>query len=296
MQKDQYYRSATILKWKCFDNSDDVTVYVGTNGSLVGAAEYTVAASNLVLNNLLPDTTYYWKVVSDDSESAVFTFETADTIRTLTIDGVSNTRDIGGYDVGVDSRIKYGMVFRGGKVDGIPDASKSILLDELGVQTDLDLRGNGGVSPLGNTVNYYSYSAPYYWNSTRGINAASYRAALVNEIRVFADPSNYPIYTHCSIGRDRTGTLIMLISGLCGVSKSDIFLDYEISFLSAIGTSGNNLTTEVMVGNNFSVLYDQVQNYAPSGTFADACEAFMLDLGITQSEIDTIRATLIESK
>lgn len=34
---------------------------------------------------------------------------------------------------------------------------------------------------------------------------------------------------------------------------------------------------------------------APEGTFADACEAFMLSIGITQTEINTIRTMLIES-
>ena len=51
-----------------------------------------------------------------------------------------------------------------------------------------------------------------------------------------------------------------------------------------------------MVGTNFANMYDQIQAYAPSGSFADACEAFMLSIGITQSEIDSIRANLKESK
>ena len=297
LHKDQYFRSVTVLKWKCFDVATEYTVSLGTDQSLSDPLTYSVNSSKLELNNLLPDTTYYWSVTSDTSKiSSVFSFKTADTIRTLTIGGVSNTRDIGGYDTGNNCRIKYGMVFRGGKLDGISESSKSIVLNDLGVHTDLDLRGLGGTSPLGNTVNYYSYSAPYYWNDTRGINATGdYRTALVYSIRVFANPANYPIYTHCSLGRDRTGSLILLISGLCGVGKSDIYLDYELSFLSEIGTT-NDHTTPSMVGNHFTEMYNQIQNYAPSGTFADACEAFMLSIGITQSEIDSIRATLKESK
>ena len=101
---------------------------------------------------------------------------------------------------------------------------------------------------------------------------------------------------HCSLGRDRTGTLALLINGLCGVGQSDLFLDYELSFLSEVGSTGDSLTTPVMVGNNFATMYDEIQNYAPSGSFADACEAFMLSIGITQSEIDTIRSVLTEHK
>ena len=297
LHKDQYHRSVTTLAWKSYENVSEYTVLLGTNQSLTDAVEYTTSKSKLNLINLIPDTTYYWKVLYAETQSNVFSFVTEKTVRTLTVDGVSNTRDMGGYDTTDGYRIKYGMVFRGGKLDNLSAYSKSIILDDLKVKTDLDLRGYEGPSPLGSTVNYFSYSAPYYWNTTRGVNATGdYRTALVNSIRVFANADNYPIYVHCSLGRDRTGTLCMLISGLCGVSKSDIYLDYEMSFLSEIGSTNDNLTTNKMVSQNFTDLYNGIQSYAPGDTFADACEAFMLSIGITQSEINSIRSIIKESK
>lgn len=87
----------------------------------------------------------------------------------------------------------------------------------------------------------------------------------------------------------------MLISGLCGVTKDDIYLDYELSLLSELGSTNDNLTTVSLVSNHFTQLYNGIRSYAPEGTFADACEAFMLSIGITQTEINTIRTMLIES-
>ena len=190
------------------------------------------------------------------------------------------------------------MVYRGGKLNDITEEGLYQMMTVLGIKTDLDLRtpgegGAGGGSPLGSSVNYYNYNAPYYWNDSNGLLAESYKEALISEIRTFADQNNYPIYVHCSIGRDRTGTILFLINGLLGVSKEDLYLDYELSFLSASG--GSDSANVPLMIKYVDDMYNGIQSYAPSGTFADACEAFILSLGITQTEIDTIKELMLEN-
>ena len=115
---------------------------------------------------------------------------------------------------------------------------------------------------------------------------------LIKEIQTFANPENYPIYVHCSLGRDRTGTICFLINALCGVGEMDLYMDYELSFMSKMGNlDGQNPTN--MVGNAFTNLYNYIKNYG-KGTLAENTEKFMLDIGITQAEIDGIRAIMIE--
>jgi protein tyrosine/serine phosphatase len=53
---------------------------------------------------------------------------------------------------------------------------------------------------------------------------------------VLADESNYPIFFHCAIGTDRTGTLAYLINGLLGVPEEDLYYDYCFSNFGAIYT------------------------------------------------------------
>ena len=54
-------------------------------------------------------------------------------------------------------------------------------------------------------------------------------------MRVFTNPDNYPVMFHCAVGRDRTGTLAMLLQALCGASKEYIIHDYYTSMWSVTG-------------------------------------------------------------
>ena len=294
-----YHRSPLQIKWISKENVSEYKVSVATQADFSDVFVYTVTVPQVTLMNLLPATTYYWKVTAGEVETEARSFITADTVRTLTIGGVDNTRDIGGY-AGLDGKkLKYGMVYRSATLDEITDDGLYQMLTVLGVKTDLDLRtpGEGSAgsgSPLGDSVNYLNFNGPYYWTDTNGLLAESYREALRGEIRAFTDEANYPIVVHCSVGRDRTGTLMFLIEGLCGVSKSDLFFEYELSFLGRIG-GGASANVPTMM-NYVDEMYDGIQSYAPDGTFAEACEAFMLSVGITQDEIDTIRELMLEAE
>ena len=222
--------------------------------------------------------------------------------RTISIEGMTNTRDIGGYYVeNGTKRIKQGMVYRGAKIEDATEAGKQKMLYEYGIKTDLDMRGEVAKSPLGDSVNFVNVSGPFYIgrdgiDSTNTTDKAhwkgTYREALLQEIRTFANPDNYPIYVHCSLGRDRTGTICFLINALCGVGEMDLFMDYELSFMSKMGNTDGGSPTK-LVGENFTKLYNYIKEYG-TGTMAENTEKFMLDIGITQEEIDAIREIMIE--
>ncbi|MCQ2449212.1 MAG: tyrosine-protein phosphatase, partial [Clostridia bacterium] len=154
--------------------------------------------------------------------------------------------------------------------------------------------GAGGtVSPLGEGVNYYNYNGAFYVGRDHGIDDPVFKNNFANEVRTFADPTNYPIYFHCTIGRDRTGTLALVINGLLGVSKSDLFLDYELSLFSSYGSAISDTNyTELMA--LLTSTYDYIQSFAPTGTFAEATENYLLSIGITQTEINAIRSLMLE--
>jgi hypothetical protein len=266
------------------------------------------------LEDLFTGTDYYYQISAKYPEkvvkSRIFTFKTAALPRTVFIDGVTNTRDIGGYYVeNGTKRIKQGMVYRGAKMEsdathnlkGMTEESKNKMLYEYGIRTDLDLRGEVAASPLGDSVNFVNVSGPYYVggngidstnNSDKAHWKGTFREALIKEIKTFANPENYPIYVHCSLGRDRTGTICFLINALCGVGEMDLFMDYELSFMSVMGNLDGQ-TPRSIVGGAFTTLYNYMKNYA-KGTLAQNAEKFMLDIGITQAEIDSIKSIMIE--
>lgn len=296
--QDIYYREPAVLKWFAYDEAEEYIVTIWSKKDMSDKKIFTTDACTLEVENLFAGTDYYWTITAGDYVTPVQVLHTADTIRTLTIEGVSNTRDGGGWPTVDGKKVKQGMFYRGGKLEDITSEGLAAFR-AIGVKTDLDLRNNtetsATVSPLGADVTYVNHSGPYYWSdggNGTGINAEAYREALVNEIRLFADEDNYPIYVHCSLGRDRTGTLCFLINALCGVGEQDLCLDYEFSFLSVTGNLDNQTAKNMM--STFGYMYDKVKEYAPNGTMAEATEAFMLSIGVTQEEIDAIRTILVE--
>ena len=282
------------------------TLRLGLNNDLSDATDYISMDTCLLVEDLFAAKHYYYQIhahyANDEvTTSQIFDFYTQALPRTIWVEGVSNTRDIGGYFT-VDGKyqVKQGMVYRGGEVDAtwgsITDAGKEKLLYTYGIKTDLDLRGAAiPSSPINdeNTVlNYVNISAPYYY----GIVQPEYKEALITEIKTFADPDNYPIYLHCSLGRDRAGTLAFLINALLGVSEADLYRDYEMSFFSVNGfadaAQGSGKIPVLL--NNLDVLYDYLMGLG-GDTLAENTEAFMRSyLGITEEEIRSIRNIMLE--
>ena len=199
-----------------------------------------------VLSNLYIGETYVWTVTAIDVggvsyPSAEGSFKTdAQGPRNLTVDGVTNVRDLGGWATEDGGRVRQGLLFRGSKLVQNGSSTKLLITPdgietmctELGIKTEIDLRekeklGKLTSSPLGGTVNFRS--CPMDDNAalffTEENNMASIRAVFA----VLADESNYPVYFHCSIGTDRTGLIAWLVNGLCGVTENDLWRDYIFS-------------------------------------------------------------------
>ena len=52
-------------------------------------------------------------------------------------------------------------------------------------------------------------------------------------LEIFADEKNYPIYFHCAVGADRTGTIGMYLDTILGMSSEDILLNYNFTSLAS---------------------------------------------------------------
>lgn len=299
--EDIYMPDDVQLTWEGAEGADNYHIDVATNAELKNAKRYSTNVAYMPLNNLQAGTRYYYRITAcygdREEPSEVFDFVTTRMTRTLAIDGVSNTRDMGGY-VTEDKkhRVKQGMAYRGGNMDLISELGAYQMLSDLYVKTDLDLRAaNEGMSasPLGSNVNYIKVSGPFYAGEQNGIHDPKYREALATEIRTYAKAENYPIYVHCAQGKDRTGTICFLINGLLGVGKADLYLDYELSYLSVWGQSPEDPRPPYWIY-TFSGLYDDMANYG-DGSLAENIQSFMIqELGITAAEIQAIKDNLLE--
>ncbi len=298
---DCYAPKTVALTWEEVEGAVSYTVKLATKADLSDAKSYEAASNTLRLTNLLSGTHYYYQVIAvcgaETEESQVYDFKTEALPRTVYIDGVSNTRDIGGYYTEDGQyRIKQDIVWRSGRLNDITATGQKTLLEDFGVKTVLALNADKNDSTyLGAAgLNYVSVSAPWYAYEGDGVVAAKYREALLTELRVFADADNYPIVFHCSAGKDRTGTLAALLNALCGVSEKDLYLDYELSAFSHWLWETDY--PEGPVARHMSWFNDFMTylNGFEGETLADKTENFMLSIGMTATEIQNIRANLRE--
>lgn len=283
------------LTWKCEKENTGYTVIYTTKQDFSDAVKLETTEPQLELTDLFVATTYYWQVVTHTTEgdnySTVFCFKTAETPRWLTVEGVYNTRDLGGYlTEDGKHRIKQGMIYRGSKLEEVTDKGAEKLLNIYGLKTDLDLRDEsdsgwtGLFSPLGEKVNYISVKGIGY-SSSIGSHVEQFR----QELLVYMDEANYPIYAHCSAGRDRGGTLMFHVGALLGMSKEQLLADYEMTYMSAKSyAKGDNKGHDWMYTflNSFELLEGE--------TYSEKAENFWLNNGITQEQIDKLRSIMWE--
>lgn len=249
------------VKWPHNENAMRTTVAIDTKtiGTRNAYTMKTFDASgfdNFPLYNLLPNTTYYYKVthvLADGSleEAKSGSFKTSsESIRLLYIDGTQNVRDLGGWK-GLDGKtVKYGKIIRGASFSdssysGLMLTGKGRLaLGELKIQAELNL---GAIDSETSIASNVAYKKIYYTNYAIAIENETYRTMFKTILEYIVscldgtltisgmNTVERNIYMHCQGGCDRTGTLSFLLLGLLGVSESDLAKEYELSSFSDIG-------------------------------------------------------------
>ncbi len=300
--EEQYYPKPFRYDFEQKDGVINREVYVSTNKDMQNATKYTTNKAFVDIENLYMNTNYYVRVdeVSADNtaKGKVEKIHTAEYPRTLKVEGVSNTRDLGGYKTTNGKRVAQGKVYRGANVDGVRPEGLETMVDKLGIKTDLDLRGvgegtAGTVSPLG--INYVNVSGAMYLYGEMGLINFNGEEAFKNEILTFTNPDNDPIYFHCAVGRDRTGTLGMVLLALLGVDSDTILKEYELSFLSTSGNSGMpnvfNMLAYAEETLGYIVMAGQEN---PKDSLAKCTENWLIDyIGVTKDDINAIKKELL---
>lgn len=202
-----------------------------------------------------------------------------------------NVRDLGGWacDGGT---VKYGLLIRGGRIAA---ADRNVLVDELGVQHEIDLRGKEGRDPSDGDVATESPLGSDVW-FTIADKAASYALTPVATWQLYlrcvidAVTHREPVYFHCTAGADRTGTLACVLEGMLGMNQSDIDKDYELTtFYSGSGTDAlaRRRNEPEWIG------FINAINAVSGDSFRDKCVHFAVGTcGMTMADINAYRATM----
>ena len=240
------------------------------------------------LINLLPGETYHWTGFSKEGEvlrEGVLEVSPR-APRNIEAGGVTNIRDAG-YWKGKDGKtIKGEMIYRSSRLSEngsgeslLTEDGKTVLLRDLGIKTEIDLRKtrdgeNGGIeeSVLGDGVRYCSIPM-----ESGGGYLKRNLPAFSSLFEVLGDIENYPIVIHCSIGTDRTGAVAFVLGALLGMEEDDLYRDYLFSNFGAIGGLRRQKTID-----EYLMLLDSYEG----STLAEKARRMLIENGTKEKDID----------
>lgn len=297
------------LKWSDGKGSASYTVEISEKPDFSVCETYTTSTCSVSVYNLKIATDYYWRVRTDAECSQTGTFSTMEFgPRNIYIDGVTNVRDIGGYNTSFGKRIKQGLIYRGGRLnksdvndDGyatppttfvpeITEAGKNTFANALGIKTEIDLRlldrnGYPADKPAESAVSGVEYvRIPMNGNASILTNAEKIKEFM----EVLADESCYPVYVHCNIGTDRTGMLAYLLEGLCGVDEGDMLKDYLFSNYGNIGEAKTPENSK----NKFVIQLGENGDYS-GNTTVERVESYFESIGVSAQTYNAVRDILL---
>ena len=113
------------------------------------------------------------------------------------------------------------------------------------------------------------------------------------------------VYFHCSLGRDRTGTMSILLMGLLGIPEHEISKEYELTYFAPVGFSVSSSDKEsnpkpVFNNTREQWVYSDVVPYfwslaGSGGTFAQGVEKYLTTMaGVSQADIDDFKSLMLE--
>lgn len=272
-------------------------ILLSNDYSFADSKIYTTKENELEVYNLKINIVYYWKVISSNNESKIFGFMIESVgPRNIYIDGITNARDLGGWNCSDGKVVKQGMIFRTSKFNEdestnilITEKGIKMLVEELKIKSELDVRDiddneNGGItnSPLGDEINYFPVTM-----KSGGNYLTLNKGRLKDVFAVLGNESNYPIVIHCSIGTDRTGVICFLVNGLLGVSEEDLYKDYLFSNFA--NTYGVRTTSAIKD-------YLKQINYASGDTLEEKFYNYLVNNGVNEEDLKTIIRIMKEDK
>lgn len=180
--------------------------------------------------------------------------------RSISFEGVDNVRDLGGLPTSDGRVIIPGLIFRGAALHSITDSDARVLSEQLHISTIVDLRCGyeREAKPNRQVPGAEQVWIPLfdedevgidYFKPVEGTHAIGndFACDQIDFYRALANPltagqmkkalhtifnqasQGKPVYYHCSGGKDRAGTISLLVLSVLGVDRKHILDDYLLT-------------------------------------------------------------------
>lgn len=250
----------------------------------------SISDTSYVICNLFPYRHYYYKIDEQDKDSSIHTiqdgvFRTIGQVRMIRVDGARNVRDIGGWPTQFGYPLRYGLLYRSGRLDNVTPTGIHLFKENLGVRAELDLRAESKLktSPLGDDVTFIRLvSDSYAGYLSKGKKRMGEDVTWIID-RLREDKS---VDWHCAVGCDRCGTLSFLIEGVLGVSEVDLCRDYELSCFAAHKRPRSHV--------GFRTLLPYIKRFGPENDLAQCFYNYLIEAGVTRDDILFLRSIMLD--
>ena len=269
--------------------------------------DYSLSAgtSSQSMTNLVPGKEYKWTVSSVSAGKVVAegSFKTKGLLHQVYFEPRGrNGRDLGGWKGLGGKTVAYRKLFRGGAIHG--SRTNSAGKEEMraqGIKAEVDLREAEDVpskSPLGDDIAFFAPGFDSGYNTMIRDNKPKVKETFCFVVKCLRE--NKPVYFHCAAGRDRTGTLAVLLEGALGVGESDMAKDYELTYFSpeswsmSTDDNGNSYYGHVRTTYSYKSIRKTIFKETDSGTYPERIVKYLLQIGVPQKDIDDLRAIMLE--
>ena len=170
--------------------------------------------------------------------------------RLVRFEGASNFRDLGGYRSALGGTVRWGMVYRAGRLDRLTPSDLGEF-KALGIRTVFDLRREDereqapdpvpnvhlclmskvqAKSPLPHAelLVEHDHGVQFLRELYRGLLAHA-TTEIGTLFSTLAEPDAMPAVFHCAVGKDRTGLVAALLLTSLGVDREAVLDDFELT-------------------------------------------------------------------
>ena len=204
--------------------------------------------------------------------------------RNLDIPGLDNVRDIGGYKTYLKrgAVIKQGLYYRTARFDGLKEEGKKILVKELGIKREINLRGTNN-NPKIEGITYHYIPIKHSTGNTR---FDKYSQEYKKVFQIMSEADKYPVMLHCYAGADRTGVMSFALLALLGVEYKDIARDYAFT---SFGVQG----ARYVKGSQLETWIKKLEKFEGKN-LAEKCKNWLMKKGIKERVLEHIREIFID--